>query len=302
MVDPAAVFGAAGCDGSLSVVRLTDGARVEHAADRARVMASVVKVPIALEFYSQVVDGSLDAAQPVTVAPRDATPGPVGISRFHDPVGISLRDLAYLMLTVSDNAATDVVTEAVGIDCVNRRLAAAGCRETVVVESLREMLDGFGADLGFDDYAALLDAQGGGRGEEAQTRATDPQRIEQCRALDPNAASRTTAADATRLLTGVWDDFAGPPEACAMLRSVMAEQVTRRMAPAVAPGGTIAAKSGGLFRRVRNEIGVISDADGTRFAFAVLTLAESAEVDPRAVERAMVEVLCGALTDLREGG
>src|SRR5271167_3408257 len=116
------LFDDAGCTGSLHTVRLSDGAEVAHEADRLHVLASVVKVPIALEFYAQVHAGQLDPTQAVTLNPGAQTPGPVGISQFKDSVTLSLRDLSFLMLTISDNAATDAVTEVVGITAVNDRL------------------------------------------------------------------------------------------------------------------------------------------------------------------------------------
>lgn len=299
MLEPAQTFLAAGCEGSLSVMRLVDGESVSHNGDRPQVMASVVKVPIALEFYSQVSDKKLDPAMPVTLSPNTSTPGPVGISRFEQPATVSLGDLAYLMLTISDNAATDVVTDAVGIDAVNGRLAEAGCGGTVVVGTLRKVLDDFASDLGFADYSELLVAQSGGLGSAAQALSTDPDRIARSRALDTSAASRTTAADMTKLLAAVWNDSAGPPEACATIRRVMAEQVTRRLGPAVEHGGSIAAKSGGLFRRVRNEVGVITDPDGSQYAFAVLTRALSSEARQNDIEQAMVTAVRAALDELR---
>jgi beta-lactamase class A len=166
------------------------------------------------------------------------------------------------MLTISDNAATDVVTAAVGIPAVNSRLNAIGCQETVVVESLNAMLDGVASDLDHRDYSELVAAQNGETGPELQAKAVDLERIDRCRALDPLRSSRTTARDATRLLAAVWDGSAASPEACTTLRSVMSQQVTRCLAPAVIEGGTLEAKSGGLFRRVRNEIALIADPGG----------------------------------------
>ena len=118
-MDFARLFDEAGCIGSLHAVRLSDGAEVSHDADRPHVLASVVKVPIGLEFYAQADGGRLDPTETVTLGPELRTPGPVGISQFDDSVTMSLRDLSYLMLTISDNAATDVVTAAVGIPAVN---------------------------------------------------------------------------------------------------------------------------------------------------------------------------------------
>jgi beta-lactamase class A len=292
------LFDEAGCIGSLHAVRLSDGTDISHDADRAHVLASVIKVPIGLEFYAQADVGRLDPTATVTLGPEDRTPGPVGISQFEDSVTISLRDLSYLMLTISDNAATDVVTAAVGIPAVNDRLNAIGCRETVVVESLNAMLDGVASDLGHRDYSELVAAQNGDMGADAQAIATDPDRIGRCRALDPLQTSRTTARDATRLLAAVWDGSAASPKACTTLRSVMSQQVTRRLAPAVLEGGTLESKSGGLFRRARNEIAIITDPGGEAYSVAVLTQSYQ-PIGSANINNAMAHAVTEALEQLR---
>jgi beta-lactamase class A len=299
MPDFGKLFDDAGCRGSLHVVRLGDGAEIGHEPDRPRIMASVVKVPIALAFFSSVATGETDPAQAVRIEPDDATPGPVGISRFMNAATLSLQDLSYLMLTISDNAATDAVTAAVGLDRINRAVRAVGCDSTVVVSDLRTMLDGVAADLGFADYAQLLAAQRGDLGPIAAAASTNAARIDACGALDPATATRTTARDVTRLLSAVWNDQAGPPDACASLRAVMAEQVTRRLGPAVADGGTLAAKSGGLFGRIRNEVGVIADPDGAEFAIAVLTTAFEPFRHENKINRAMASAVQIAVEELR---
>ncbi len=183
MLDLDGLFRSAGCEGSVSVLRLADGESVAYEPDRVRVMASLVKVPIALEFHSQVSERLLDAAAQVTLDPSTNTPGPAGISRFEHRARMSLRDLVYLMLTISDNAATDVVTDAVGIEAVSRRLVAIGCTSTVVVGNLRQLLDEFAVDIGFGDYAQLLAAQSGALGADARTRSIDPDLIERSRGV-----------------------------------------------------------------------------------------------------------------------
>jgi beta-lactamase class A len=298
-VDVGTIFAEAHCIGSLHARAVTGGKEFAFDADRPHVMASVVKVPIGLEFYAQVDRGILRAAEPMTLLPERRTPGPVGISQFADPVTMSLGDLAYLMLTISDNVAADSVTEAVGIDNVNARLMRIGCRNTQVVGTLQTMLDECANDLGHATYADLLAAQSGARGAAAQAQSTDPDRIDQCRALNPLAASRTTARDATRMLSAISEGTAATPSACERLRSVMGRQLTRRLAPAVPDGWALAAKSGGLFGRVRNEIALISDPGGEAYAVAVLTRALPPYGGSIKVDAAMVSAVAVALNEVR---
>lgn len=294
----AEIFEEAGCSGSMHAVALGSGAEVAHDPDRPAVSASVVKVPIGLEFYAQADAGALDASASVTIDSSNRTFGATGVSRFQDPATISLRDLAYLMLTISDNAATEVIRSTVGRDAINVRLAGVGCADTVVVD-FRAMLEGVAADLGFADYPELLAAQRGELGEEARLRSTDQDAIDACRALDPSQTNRTTARDSTRLLAAIWADTAASPAACARLRSVMAEQVTRRLGSGVPPGGTLAAKSGALFGRVANEIAVITDPAGDAYAIGVFTRAHVPFRNRSRINAAMARAAAMAIEELR---
>lgn len=86
-------------------------------------------------------------------------------------------------------------------------------------------------------------------------------------ALDSHRGSYTTAEDMARLLTSVWSDDASTPAVCARVRTLMGQQLTRhRIASGFGPTVDVAAESGGLMGRVRNEIGVVTGPDGTSVA------------------------------------
>jgi beta-lactamase class A len=187
------------------------------------------------------------------------------------------------MVTISDNAATDRIIEATGLDRINARAKRCGCVSTVVVSDVNTMLANVACDMGFGTYEALLDAQSGRLGGEARARSTDRARLDAVRALDPAKTSRTTARDMTKLLAAVWSDAAAGRDACRNLRTVMHQQVTRRLEPAVPDSGQLAAKSGGLFGRVRNEIGVITYPDVERYAVAVFTQAKAPFIGTAAI-------------------
>lgn len=292
------LFDDAGCTGAIDVCRLSDGAEIAHRADEVWLAASIIKVAIGLEFYAQVDDGHLDPTRMVTLSPGRRTPGLTGISMSDDPVTMSLRDLCGAMLAISDNAATDAVLEAVGIAAVNDRLTGLGCTSTVLVESIADSIDAMAVELGFADYGTLLRAQAGELGSEAQQASTDQERISAARVLDPAQATRTTARDMTRMLAAVWQDRAASDAACTNLRRAMAGQVTRRLAPAVPEGGGLAAKSGSLFGRVRNEIGVITGPAGETYVLAVLTRPHRPFIGTARIDHAMAEAARIAISEL----
>jgi beta-lactamase class A len=293
------MFRDVGCNGSLHVRDLVSRAEVAVGADQPAVMASTFKAIVALEFFAQANSCDLDPAVQTEITPATATAGPTGISLYRDPVRLSLRDLAAQMMTVSDNAATDVVMRAVGLEAVNARAAHCGCHATHIVSDLSTMLDGVARALGFQSYAVLIEAQSGARGEAARAQSTNNDHIARLPPLDPLQATRTTARDMTTFLAAVWNDTAADPAACDDLRRLMEGQVTRRLERAVPDGGSLAAKSGGLFGRVRNEIAVITYPNSSRYAVAIFTQADKAFTGTAAINAQMGVIVDQAIRSLR---
>ena len=295
----AAGFEQAGCSVAMHVVDLGSGVEIGVQPDAPVVLASVFKVLVALEFYAQADAGVLDPAQFVELEPSTYTAGPTGISSFDDPVRISLRDLCRLMMSVSDNTATDTLLRIVGLDQVNARSRLCGCTSTVVESDLKTLFDGMAVDIGFANYAELFAAQSGALGPSARLASIDVARVDACAALDPTRTSRSTPRDMTRLLSAIWKDTAASPASCANVRAVMAQQVSTRLGRALPDGAAIAAKTGSLSGRVRNEVGVITHADGRAFAAAVFTRAHKSFERVADIEAEMARATALAIAALR---
>lgn len=89
--------------------------------------ASAAKVFVLMTYAQQCVEGKLDPDTRRTVRAEDLVRGS-GVLRFCRPgLAPTLSDLAYLMMTVSDNLATNLLLDAVGGPvCVNRLLRELG--------------------------------------------------------------------------------------------------------------------------------------------------------------------------------
>jgi beta-lactamase class A len=122
-------------------------------------------------------------------------------------------------------------------------------------------------ELGFPDTSDL----------DARLAAADPEAVRALAWVDPARANATTPRDMTSLLTAVWTDRAGPPQACAFVRDAMARQEnTQRIASGFGDGdGVTTAGKTGTIPFVRNEAAVVSYPDGRRFAVAVFTRSDS---------------------------
>ncbi|MFE0800529.1 serine hydrolase [Streptomyces sp. NPDC058812] len=263
-----AAFADAGVTGWLHAVDIDSGAQVETGADQPVCTASVHKVCVLVTLHELAAAGALDLTEQVECPPAGRTPGPTGLAAMLDPVRLSLRDAAFLMMSVSDNTAADLLLRRVGLDAVNRTTDRLGLTRTRAVHGFGEMLATMREDAG-----------------PAGTRAlTDPHVITRLRALDPARTNRSTPRDMTRLLTALWRDEACPPEYGAAARRVMGLQVwPHRLASGFPFDDVHVAGKTGSLPTLRNEVGVVEYPDGGRYAVAVFTrTAHTAAVLPAA--------------------
>jgi beta-lactamase class A len=246
--------------GFLYVQDLESGAEVTHNADEPVVLASVFKVAILVELYRRAAGGDLEVTERLRVARATRTVGPTGISVMRDDVELSLRDLAQLMISVSDNTATDVLMARLGADRVQRTVEQLGLTDTDVSGTCEQILKTFVEDTG-------LTAP-----ELAAGKAPDVSTYDGNRALHPaTTANRSTPRQWGKLLRAIWLDEAAPSESCAEMRAILKTQVwPHRLASAFGDGVVVGAKTGTL-TGIRNEAGVIEYPDGRRYVACVFT-------------------------------
>lgn len=95
--------------------------------------ASVIKVAIVSELYTQAGAGKIDLQTPVTVQAEDITAGSGVLSTLTVPLTLSLRDLSLLTISVSDNTASNLCLRAVGgPSAVNTRMREWGMNNTTI--------------------------------------------------------------------------------------------------------------------------------------------------------------------------
>ncbi|MFM7071437.1 MAG: serine hydrolase [Planctomycetota bacterium] len=116
---------------AVAVKDLRDGESFACRADDPMPTASLIKFPVMVEAYRQAAAGQLSLATPVVVRDEDKVPGS-GILTTHFSAGatFSLRDAIRLMIAWSDNTATNLVVDRVGIASTSRFMKELGCPET----------------------------------------------------------------------------------------------------------------------------------------------------------------------------
>jgi beta-lactamase class A len=165
---------AARLDGDMGycVVDLTTGARIARKADEAFPTASTIKIAVLYELFAQADEKRLrlDDVRPL---PASARVGGSGILHELASPALTLADYATLMIVLSDNSATNLLIDAVGMDNVNQRMRGLGLqriwlqRRMIDLEAARQGRENLASPC---DVAALLDHVQRGTGLSAGSR------------------------------------------------------------------------------------------------------------------------------------
>ncbi|RBO89581.1 serine hydrolase [Nocardia puris] len=283
-----AVFADAGCTGWLHARRCGTAADISVGGLDRVVTASVYKLVLLLAFCRRVDAGLIDPRARLTVHPADCTPGPTGIAALHDSVTVSRRDLATSMMTVSDNAAADILLGEIGLGAVEELLTELGLTETRIVGGTadvhRSLVRDTDTHTTAEAFAALAD------NDEAWSVS----------AYDPSYTSATTPEEMTRLLDLAWGGGVLSAEQTDFVRSVMRKQVwPHRIAAAFPHRGVLVAGKTGTIGVIRNEVAVVEFPGEYPVAVAVFTRAARADPQLSAVDAAIAESARIAVTELR---
>ncbi|MEU6282759.1 serine hydrolase [Streptomyces sp. NPDC047028] len=253
-----ATFDEAGVEGFLHARDIDTGREVAFRADDPVIVASIRKIPIALAYARQAAAGQLDRAARHTITAANREGGGIGTDSCLHDVTMSTRDLAFFMLSMSDNAATDKLMELLGADRVRAVATELGCPR-LPVGRYRDLWDPVWEELGIDPEGDI----------DAQLEKAGEEQIRGLAMLDPARSPSSTPREITSLLAATWCDRAGPAEACAEVRELMGRQLsTHRLVAGFDADVKVAAKNGALWG-VLNEAGVAEYPDGGRYAVAV---------------------------------
>jgi beta-lactamase class A len=127
---------------ALYAKNLATGESVSLDADRPVQTASVIKVSLMLQAFEQVKSGKLKLSAPIVLT-KDNQVGGSGILNLMDPgLTLTLKDGITLMMTLSDNTATNMVIDAVGLRPTNEMLARMGLKNTYFYKKVFKPVEG----------------------------------------------------------------------------------------------------------------------------------------------------------------
>lgn len=118
---------------------LNSGTTLQYQSHEVFASASLIKVPILAELYRRVEEEHLDLNETVVMKQEDQVPGSGVLMDLTPGLALSLRDLATLMITVSDNTATNLLIDYLGVDSVNLLMRRLGLTQTALEGRLQRM-------------------------------------------------------------------------------------------------------------------------------------------------------------------
>ena len=235
----------------VAATQLGTGRHIGYREEELFPTASVIKLPLLVTLYEDAIAGRIDLSERVTYR-EDTKVAGSGVLQFLDGgLNPTLRDLAVLMMSVSDNTATDLLFDRVGKTRIESTMGRLGLDSIKVPFDIREMLMEL-VDMdhtqpgGYDELRRLLRLSAGSGG----------------RSMVPAQADRTTPADMCRLLELIESRAILDPESCTAIVELLKRIQSATRIPGLLPKGTVVAHKTGSYRRLRNDVGIVYAPNG----------------------------------------
>jgi beta-lactamase class A len=195
--------------------------------------ASVIKLAIMLEAMYQVKEGRASFDDRLPLKKEDQVSGSGVLLLFRTPAEVSLETAIALMISQSDNTATNLVLEKIGRERVNQRLRALGFTVTTSIRLISR-----------------------------------PNTGDQSPELKPFGIGRTTAREMAGILESINRCDLGDQALCAKMIDILQHQFWRNGIPhfledadTTEVASHVANKTGSL-DRVRNDVGLVFTKNG----------------------------------------
>jgi beta-lactamase class A len=131
------------------IVDQMSGSRVAHLERETFPTASTIKLAIVYELFKQVEEGKLRLEETMPLERAKAVGGSGILYELGTPT-LSIRDYATLMVTLSDNTATNVLIDRLGMEAITKRMQGLGLNGTKL---RRHMMDTAAARRGDENVS-----------------------------------------------------------------------------------------------------------------------------------------------------
>jgi beta-lactamase class A len=205
--------------------------------------ASVIKLTILYEALEQVRSGKVHFDDKIMLTKADQVQGSGVLLFFDTPLQLTLKDALTMMVVMSDNTATNLAIDHLGIENIDARIAKLGLKDTYLYKKVF-MPAPAGATMPADQKKFGLGKT------TAREMAAVMTKIVRCELAEPGSAARP-------------DDAALCDVALKMLHKQFYRSAVPRYLDGMpgATGDSIANKSGSL-DAVRNDVAAVSTKNG----------------------------------------
>jgi beta-lactamase class A len=115
---------------------LKTGATASLDPDEAVQTASVIKMGILLDAAEQIRAGQASLEEKLVLTKANQVQGSGVLGQLTAPLTLTLRDVLHLMVVLSDNTATNMAIDRLGLAHINATLRAAGLKQTVLYKKV----------------------------------------------------------------------------------------------------------------------------------------------------------------------
>lgn len=215
--------------------------------DTSFALASVVKLPLLIHLLRQVDQKVLDLETRLELSENDRVTGSGVLKDLMPGASLTVYDLMFLMMALSDNMATDKLFALTTKAAVETEMHTLGYSSIFIPQTIREMLlsvTTLSPDASFDELEALF----------AQPEREYPE--------DPQGSSgdhgdRATPADVGRLLMDVYNGRLLSPAMREVAFKILKGCRYSDRIPARLPKGTVVGHKTGTLRSVTNDAGIV---------------------------------------------
>jgi beta-lactamase class A len=137
---------------------LTAGEQIGHREHDVMPTGSLLKVPVLVALYQAVADGRLRLEDRTAYRKEHRALGSGVLSKLSFDVEMTVRDAAVLMMTISDNSATNMCVDLVGLDAINALMERLEMRATRLLRRFSDR--GIGRDARNMSVSSAADTVG----------------------------------------------------------------------------------------------------------------------------------------------
>ena len=136
------ILDSSNCDYGFIFKDLATGAFIEMNSDERFNSASIIKLFYLYEALCQVDKKVLFLDDIFLLEGKEKVGGDGVLNMFHDDLELTLKDLLTLMISISDNTATNILFDILGKDNINKSMNNIDIKDTLIARKLMRVIPG----------------------------------------------------------------------------------------------------------------------------------------------------------------